>query len=652
MKTTSYIKNDKGIALFFALVIVVLLSALGAVAMMMSQLGFTAISAEKKYQLANWAAEYGVYKGVERVINNAICPDTAATTGAIGSSSYSFFGVKDIDDGYCLIHATGRQGNARVNKTVVVPRAGADWGAMVAKGCNITLSGSSGIAGCDDDEVGYADRCGVITALIHDGAIVNSNAVSETLTLCRAEGKIKGLDGNPPEMRSPKTLQVDLVEKYFQVTDTNGNGTAWDELLEKIEVHYSNANRKIEFYDQTKTAAQKFGLPIGPPSNPPTPICSDYTFSGNPLCCKSTAANQITCYTSSNCSTGPLTPVIDLNDCRFDYTYDTSYPYISDSDRTVNYSYIKVNATGSPNKIVPATTWVINHADLRLAFVDNPVGQITINNNGIRIHTIDQSGTGVRINTAANNISIYGKGNVTIGAAANNIRIYREGNVTIDNALSATDGNPGSLIYASGNVTINANVGNHGADVCPSTFDSSTHIISGGRVNIGTQDIKNTNIFANEIYIRNRPDIEGSYAKVLYALTEINIDTNGGPCIGYPCGNQDRLHPLLFLVGDGNPNTGGSSFSVNGAGGNLTMDGMLFTDATTVAMTGAVEFQGTIINISTNCNINTTGNAVVQFNKRVLDGVYNQLCANIMQPVKCGGGNKKDYIANTEVTLY
>lgn len=627
--------TNKGFALVAALVVMTLLLALGGAAMTMSQLGFTAISAEKKYQLANWAAEYGLYKGVEGVVRTAICP--AYTTGDIDTSSsyrYSFFGIKDEDDSNCFIHATGTYGSARVNKNIIVPRSGSDWGALVTRGCTIDLSGSSGIAGCDDDENAYSNRCGVVAALIHESANIKSNSSPETLSLCKAEGTLKGLDGNPPEygpeQGSLPTFKEELVKKYFNVTDEDSSDTAWDELLEKIETHYSSTYRKVEFYDQTKST-KRFGLPVdsngkglAPKAPNPGSTCDPSFPGGTPRCCMTISAKEIKCYSDNNCSSGELIPAgqtsaaIDLEACKQTQTASNAdnYPYIAINDNTV--SYLKVNPSNTSTKINTDTKFIIEHSGLSIALTDN-----------------------------------YGSADdyVKINKDVKGIRIYTGGSVTISGTLSATDKDPGSIIYAGGDVRINANVGNHGEDACPSSFNSSTHIISGGTVYINSPIIKNTNIFANKINITGKPDIYGGYAKVLYALTELKIDTKGAPCIGFPCGNNNNDNPLLILVGDGNPATDGSSFYADGAGGS-TISAMIFTDSNNINLKGNFHIQGTLINISTNCTINTTGNALVQFNKKVLDGVYKQLCGTIMQPVRCGGGNKKDWISNTKMTLY
>lgn len=610
------LKDQKGVALPVVLVVMLLLLALGAAAMMMSNLGYSSLASETKYQYADKAAEAGIKAAIaDKIIPNAQCPQTGS--GTVGGANYSYVGIPDANDTYCFLRAEGIFSGAKVVKTTVVPRVGSEWAAMVAKGCTIVLDGSSGIAGCDDDESTYPDRCGVVSALIHQSATINSSTTPEIVNVCKNEGTIKGLDGNPPEQQTIKPFNDGLINIFFGVP-------TWGDILSKIETHYSDTAspnyRKIEFYDSGKTAAQKFGLPIGNVTAPEA-VPNNCTFSSTNTkkCCRtyiSGGVSYILC-DNNDCKdtptatcNGTATPCrITLSDCTQTQTTINAdnYPYIAVGDNTV--SFVSLNAP-------------------------------------------------LQVATSGHRIALVSNDNVTITAAVKNIRIYTGGNVTINSPLSASNGDAGSVIYAGGNVTINANVGNHGSDTCPSTFNSATHIISGNK---GTNDkvaipasitIRNTNIFADKILITGKPDIEGGVAKVFYALTGIEIDMNGTPCIGYPCKNDNRLLPVLFLVGDGNPDTSGSYFRLPNQAGGPVISGMLFTDANDLSMKGSVQFQGTIINMSTQCTISAIGNAVIQFNKRVLDGVYNQLCEGIIKKPRCGAGNKGDYLTNSKVTVY
>lgn len=631
MKTLDSIKNENGIALVAAMVIMLLLLVLGTAAMQMSQFGFTAISAEKKYQLANWTAEYGVKKGIEAVVSNAICPVTGVTNVSSGTSSYSYYGIKDSTDAYCFIHGKGQNGSATVYKTVVVPRAGTTWAGMVTRGGSIILSGSSAIAGCDDDESTYANKCGIVPAVIYQSGQLtyNQNQVQNPITACSNEGTLNGFEGNPA--LQPTNLPNDLTPLYFGVTDTDNSGSAWDELLEKLEIHYSNLVttgkwRKIEFYDQTKTLlAEKFGLPTVPLTAPgAVPNACLYNSNAANRCCKTSivgGVSYIECYNNSGCTGTAPTNVCDGQ-------VTTASCRINISDNTCKQTQTVANAANYPY----------------IAVGDDTVAFVSINT-GLRVPT----------NISGHRIALVGSIPVDITTAVNNTRIYTGGAVTINDNLSYTANDPGSVIYAGGNVTFGANVGNHGSDSCGAAdtatdpMSSATHIISAGDVTINSQNIRNTNVFANNIIISSQPDIQGGKANIFYALNGLTVSTNGSPCFGYPCGNNNNLYPVMILVGDGDPATGGSSISMPG---NLTISGMMFTDATTISITGAVEFQGTIINTSTNNTITNTGNGTIQFNKRVLDGLYAGLCSSIMQEPKCGGGNKGDYLSNTKTTVY
>ncbi len=286
MKTSGYIKNDKGVALVAALVIMLLLLVLGAAAMQMSQLGYFAISSEKKYQLANWTAEEALKSGVGIVVNTANCP------GLTNISNGSFFGIPDSSNTFCFIHGTGIRDSAKVVKTVVLPRAGTEWAGMIARGGQINLAGSSAIAGCDLDESSYANRCGMLPAVIYQtGQLTYTPAdVSAPISQCQNEGTLKGFEGNPP--LQPTQLPNDLIPLYFGVTDTNGNGSAWDELLTAAENKYSNTisgqTFNVEFYPN---------LPSTPSVSQTAASSCNYTGTNT---CSTTSATNIRCGTGSS----------------------------------------------------------------------------------------------------------------------------------------------------------------------------------------------------------------------------------------------------------------------------------------------------------------------------------------------------------------
>lgn len=307
--------TNRGFALVSALIIMTLLAALGSAAYIMTNMGFAAVSAEKKYQLASWAADYAIGAGASYVIDNAICPPSTTITPCASLASGAtceYFAVPDVTGTFCTIYARGKVGTAKVIKTAVVPRMGSDWGGMVTRGGRITLSGSSAIAGCDDEEASYANKCGMMPALIAppvgtDLTLSSSSTVSE---MCKTEGKMKGLFGNPPHYSV--SLPNDLTSRYFNVSDENENGTAWDEFLSLIE--------------------NKYGVDIIPlpPLNSITGNCKSEP---DQFCCKTRNSTTIDCYNRSDC-TGNVVKTIDLTQCRSG----------SDPDPQKNPIFVKIDA--------------------------------------------------------------------------------------------------------------------------------------------------------------------------------------------------------------------------------------------------------------------------------------------------------------------
>jgi hypothetical protein len=508
--------NNKGFALVAALIIMLLLSALGSAAYMMTNIGFSAVTAERRYQLANYAADYALGAGTSYVIEKAECPPAATITpcaSLASGASCSYFSVPDVTKTFCIIYAKGNVGKAEVMKTAVVPKIGSDWGGMVTRGGTITLSGSSAIAGCDDDENNYSQKCGMMPGLIAPpvGTNLSITSSSELSELCKTEGKMKGLFGNPPHYSI--ILPTDLTSKYFNVSDENKNGSAWDEFLSLIE--------------------NKYGVDITPlPPQPVNSIPGTCKTEPDQFCCKTRNSTTVDCYNNSDC-TGTVVKTIDLTQCRNG----------SNPDPQKNPIFIKIDAS-----------LLIQH-------------------------------------------------NLSQGLTNPDLR----------NTSS------------SGTVTI-------------STSLTNTKIVSGGTVKISLDSgktMEDSLIFANNLNFDLKASGDRVKGGIFYAKNETEINATGGPRLG------TVEKPILLLAGD-------TSMKVPG---NLTINGLIYTSATNVSITGAVEIQGSLINNSTSANISNIGNGIIQFNKQVLDNLYLSI-SDLMNKPKCGGGNKKDWIANTKITLY
>ncbi len=547
-------KNQEGIALPVVLMVMLLLLALSAAAMVMSHLGYTSLTSDIRYQRAEKAADAGLNDVISRVLPGAQCPASTGSpvNGTVGNASYSAFSINDANYTSCLVYSTGTFGNAKVIKVAVVPRAGTDWGGLRILGGRINLSGSSAIAGCDDDENTYSDRCGVVSGVIYSGSLSYQQAdVSSPLINCTGEGPLKGFEGNPPLQQVPSPTQNELLAKYFNVTDQNNNDDAWDELMERIEIQ-----KNIEFYPN---------LPTTPVVNPTGQVGCDYVGGAS---CSTTSVTTINCGGT----------VINLNTC------DAVY------------------VTGA---------LTIGHK---------------ITNKEIRVANT------VAINETATNLNIKSNNTVTISQAISNSLIQA-------NLVAVNQNVSNSTIISARNINFSTS----------KKFNiSNSKLISGGSINVGGTGnqkysgiIENSDFFANllNFNLSTQSEIRGG---IFYANGGVTIDTQGALNFG------TVTNPVLLL------SEGTSAISMPG---NFTFNGFIYTYATQVNITGAVELQGMIVNASSNATINNTGNGTIQFQKQVLDNLYKNLKTAfggtpLLREAQCGAGNKRDYIGNTKVTIY
>lgn len=208
MKSMTYLKNNKGFALVSALSAMLLLLAISSAAMIMSQLGSFTVASEKKYQLAAWAAEYGLNVGVSATSGS--CP--ASASGSTGNgASYSYFSV--TGGSYCFIHSTGSFGEASVVKTAVVPAGGSYWSAVSTYGGNFNVSGSSSIVGCDTtDTASCPNYASGITNF--SGSSLTGGYLTGTITPGNCPSNPNGVIGNPAVQSSPEA-DTDITDKYF-----------------------------------------------------------------------------------------------------------------------------------------------------------------------------------------------------------------------------------------------------------------------------------------------------------------------------------------------------------------------------------------------------------------------------------------------------
>lgn len=193
--------KNKGFALGSALMVMLLLFALGVASMMVARFGFEIQSVEIGYLKAKNAAEHGLMVAIENLVLHSRC--TFATSGPVNigdGSQYEFNMTPDQTNRNCFIWSQGSFAGARVVKTMIIPFSLADYGAMdVRNNPSITLSGSSSIASCDSNCPG--------PALAYGGTLSFSGVTS---TQCSNNNR--GIVGSPAII---STDIQDRIPKYF-----------------------------------------------------------------------------------------------------------------------------------------------------------------------------------------------------------------------------------------------------------------------------------------------------------------------------------------------------------------------------------------------------------------------------------------------------
>ncbi|MBA4416382.1 MAG: hypothetical protein C0392_00500 [Syntrophus sp. (in: bacteria)] len=205
--------NDKGIILVIVLAVSLMVMILGATAIKMSEIGYLAYGSEKRYQVANAAAETGINAGLKYVVDNSACPASTSSTLSTGgvNASYTYFSITGGSS--CFIHAKGSYGNATVVKTAIVPAASSgNWGALVVRSGTVALGGSGAIINCDTD-------CsnGGPAIIYKDATTITGTAPSTKLPSACANNE-KGPVGSPATSQN-SLLPDDLTSTYFDSTD-------------------------------------------------------------------------------------------------------------------------------------------------------------------------------------------------------------------------------------------------------------------------------------------------------------------------------------------------------------------------------------------------------------------------------------------------
>jgi hypothetical protein len=604
-------KNDKGFALVAAMVVMTLLLALGGAAMTMSSLGYLSLSSDRKYQLANWAADYAINGAIKCTVKNASCPPISSddeckaskasgTVGTEGSQvSWTYFAVPASQ--YCFIHAKGSlAGGTSVIKTLVVPKT-AKFGGLVTKGGSINLTGNAtAIAGCDTTDTA---SCGIMPGVITSTPLTGNFGTNPSTTC--ASNPIGGLVGSPPFVVEDRG---DLFANYFDVTDPNGDGNFWDGMQAKIAEKYG-----ISMPNPPPASPTSPASPSVP--SPPSQIPGTCKTEPDQFCCKTTSNTQISCYNNNNC-TGSVVKTIDLTQCRNGTDPNPPIFIKIDSPLFIDHN-ISQGITTNPD-LRNASTFTVT---IRTALTASPSGDAT------KIST----GGAVTVNSAITSTNITTAGTVSINAAATNSQIISGGAVTVGSAINGTN------ITTAGAVNVNSSATN-------------SQILSAQTVTI-TTNMTNSNVFANNIAFNlgNNTIAGGCGASspnacpdpsraggTFYANNDILIQGNGNKNFGT---NDD---PLIMLAGN--------RISAEGAG-NSTIRGLIATNGTGLNITGSYEIKGTIINNSSASQLNNSGNADIKFNMGILKEVFRQF-GSLMKEPTCGGGNIFSTVKNTKMTAY
>ncbi|MCK7508871.1 MAG: hypothetical protein MZV70_35820 [Desulfobacterales bacterium] len=191
-----------GFAAVAAIVVTFLLLAIGGSAMVMSQLGYSTVASENKYQVANAAAERAVNNGVANVISFQVCNLTATNVLANGATSFLLHHTRRDEQLLLCLRpgdlrgdepGDGGQDDGRADRRI-------ELGAMVLReGGTLLIGGSSSIASCD--------------ANCRGPAVVSGGPISgqyTTDTTCKNNNK--GIVGDPAIQY---TELGDLVPKFF-----------------------------------------------------------------------------------------------------------------------------------------------------------------------------------------------------------------------------------------------------------------------------------------------------------------------------------------------------------------------------------------------------------------------------------------------------
>lgn len=650
-------KKNKGLVLIAVLAITVMIMLLGATALKMSELGYLTYGSQRRYQVAETAADYGISRAMEYAVN----ADYAGTSPCSASESnrtlnsggvvarYSWFSGAQVNN-KCFLFSKGTFGSATVVKTAVLPAGGmAPFGAVsIRNGGTLDLGGSSAVVNCDLTCNAPALIYGGTVTLQLGGSLWND-------TIC--PNNPKGMYGvpyavangsgqqaycpNPRNCTFSSATLPDLVPQMFNSTD-------WADLQNDLSGSYSGHttdNANVPNLDMTIQNLLAAGVVTRPVT--PTPAC---------VC---TGASLTLTSTTTTCAGGTGTITFATNCTDGMIHLSGAGPHILQgiptgitnivSDAAINIQSVPSSAsfagkniftTGTQNITINDSDVVLNNSQIVSA------GSVTVTTAGAVTNSTISAGT-------AGTVSLQTTGNITGSNVIAGNGITMTSNVaTIDNSHLIAEGSGGIAVNSGAGVSnsiivttlsdstfTNGNITMQGGTVTGSTFVTKDQFIVQGSAGAMT----NSQAFSRSITInKGAGDIAGG---ILYSQANTTIQGSGGGTQRVGTG----ANPTILLTG-GNVN-------IDHTNGTTEFNGLVFSNGMILgsSVTGNYNINGAVVanGTGTGNSITAKGNAQISFRKDILAALANQIGGLMRQP-RCGGnvGDRKPYIESTKLTVY
>jgi hypothetical protein len=638
--------NNRGIILVVVLAVTLMVMILGATAIKMSELGYLAYGSDKRYQIANAAAEYALNTGIVNtyaLTASGACPSAASGTLSTGgvNAAYNYFSVSAGNK--CFIQGTGTFGTAKIVKNVIIPAGDpglSSYGAMTMRnGGSLAMGGSASIVSCDtcatpgimyggsQTITGTTNITNTATCPNNPKGIFGSPfaVVNKTANNCSVNGSVISCPSSAP--------MDDLVPKVFKSTN-------WTDLVNDLGGTYNGHTVDVT------------NLGIGSSTPMPTMPTAPTIPSG----CTCTSAVTLSSTTSS--CTGITNWAACGGNIAFASTVtvqgipSTVTNIVSDGNVTINLGSDTTLAgkgiytTGSASISVSSTSkaLILDGSTLSAGgtLTYNGMDDHKVNNGSIlasgekmdlndaisKINDSSQAGATVKLITGGD-LDLQTRDGLwkadIIATGANSVIniIGAHSNDSVNNAMVVTSGDNGNINLQGG-------------------YLASSTVVTKGTFTSGsiTSNVSDTNVFAKDIVLtQTNKDILGG---ILYSQNTTSTTGNGNGEIG------TVANPTLLLSG-GNLTLGHS--------GTTNFNGMMFANGTVnYSSTGNFNLSGAFIgNSETGSNVvNSSGNQSISFNSAILTTLANNR-STIMNAFTCGGTQaikRQAYISSTKMTVY